>query len=109
MGGYEAIGYYRKALLSSKQQKKDEGVHVADPSAQSCYAEVESVDIGSSKWKFLCGHKYQPLKYCLESVRCEFLNLAEELDLFWSLQIVMAISVVLRMKLTNSSSSISGG
>jgi len=80
--GYEAIGYYRKALLSSKQQKKDEGVHVADPSAQSCYAEVESVDIGSSKWKFLCGHKYQPLKYCLESVRCEFLNLAEELDLF---------------------------
>ena len=27
----------------------------------------------------------QPLKYCLESVRCEFLHLAEDLDLFLDL------------------------
>lgn len=67
--GVEAISYYRKAC-----QHKD------DPESQ--YADPESVDIGPERWKFVCGHALQPLKYCLESVRLEFLHLAEDLDLF---------------------------
>jgi len=78
--GFEAIGYYRKALVQQQRQhKEDDG---DDYNASSPYADVESVDIGPERWKFLCGHALQPLKYCLESVRCEFLHLAEDLDLF---------------------------
>jgi len=67
--GAEALTYYRKAC-----QHKD------DP--ESPYADPASVDIGPERWKFLCGHALQPLKYCLESVRLEFLHLAEDLELF---------------------------
>lgn len=67
--GAEALKYYREAC-----RNKD------DP--ESSYAEPESVDIGPERWKFLCGHALQPLRYCLESVRLEFLHLAEDLDLF---------------------------
>ena len=67
--GVEAIQYYRNAYE-----------HRDDP--DSPYADPESVDIGPQRWRFLCGHEMQPLKYCLESVRLEFLHLAEDLDLF---------------------------
>lgn len=67
--GVEAIQYYRNACE-----------HRDDP--DSPYADPESVDIGPQRWRFLCGHELQPLKYCLESVRLEFLHLAEDLDLF---------------------------
>ena len=67
--GVEAIQYYRNAYE-----------HRDDP--DSPYADPESVDIGPQRWRFLCGHDMQPLKYCLESVRLEFLHLAEELELF---------------------------
>ena len=78
--GFEAIGYYRKALVQQQRQhKEDDG---DDHNASSPYADVESVDIGPERWKFLCGHALQPLKYCLQSVRCEFLHLAEDFDLF---------------------------
>jgi RNA polymerase I-specific transcription initiation factor RRN3 len=67
--GAEALRYYRSACRRSD-----------DP--EGPYADPESVDIGPERWKFLCGHALQPLKYCLESVRAEFLNLAEDLNLF---------------------------
>ena len=67
--GAEAIKYYRQACK-----------HQDDP--ESPYADPDSVDISPARWKALCGHAMQPLKYCLESVRLEFLNLAEDLELF---------------------------
>ncbi|KAL7433136.1 hypothetical protein ACHAXM_003443 [Skeletonema potamos] len=67
--GVEAIQYYRNAYE-----------HRDDP--DSPFADPESVDIGPQRWRFLCGHELQPLKYCLESVRLEFLHLAEDLELF---------------------------
>jgi hypothetical protein len=67
--GVEAIQYYRDAIE-----------HRDDP--DSLYADHESVDIGPQRWRFLCGHELQPLKYCLESVRLEFLHIADDLDLF---------------------------
>eukprot|EP00977_Amphora_coffeiformis_P004963 scaffold1058_cov163-Amphora_coffeaeformis.AAC.3 len=35
------------------------------------------IDIGAHRWERLCKHELNPLKYCLESVRVEFLQLAE--------------------------------
>lgn len=67
--GSEALRYYR----SARRCGDDPEGPCADP---------ESVDIGPERWKFLCSHSLQPLKYCLESVRVEFLNLAQDLNLF---------------------------
>jgi hypothetical protein len=66
--GAEALWYYRSARQ-----------HDDDP--EGSYADHESVDIGPERWKFLCSHPLQPLKYCLESVRVEYLNLAQDLNL----------------------------
>mmetsp|Transcript_30016 Transcript_30016/g.63181 ORF Transcript_30016/g.63181 Transcript_30016/m.63181 type:complete len:417 (-) Transcript_30016:27-1277(-) len=67
--GVEAAKHYRMALR-----------HRDDP--DSPYADIESIDIGPKRWRFLCGHALQPVKHCLESVRIEFLHLAEDLELF---------------------------
>jgi RNA polymerase I-specific transcription initiation factor RRN3 len=69
--GAEALTYYHRACQ-----------HQDDPEAG--YADPQSVDIGPERWKFLCGHSLQPLKYCLESVRSEFLTLAQDLNLFYN-------------------------
>ncbi|KAL3779367.1 hypothetical protein HJC23_005227 [Cyclotella cryptica] len=67
--GAEALHYYHEAWLH-----RDED--------DSPYAQPESVDLGPKRWKLICNHPLQPLKYCLESVRVEFLHVAEDLDLF---------------------------
>ena len=67
--GAEALKYYRQACK-----------FVNDPESE--YADPVSVDIGPERWKLICGHALQPLTYCLESVRVEFLHLAEDLNLF---------------------------
>ena len=67
--GYEAVKYYRLACAHKDDQ-------------ESPYADPESVDISPQRWRQLCGHELQPLRYCLESVRHEFLLLAEDLNLF---------------------------
>ena len=69
--GAEALTYYHRACQ-----------HKNDP--EGGYADPRSVDIGPERWKFLCGHSLRPLKYCLESVRSEFLTLAQDLNLFYN-------------------------
>ena len=67
--GAEALHYYQVAWK-----------HRDDPESQ--YASPESVNLGAKRWKAICKHPLQPLKYCLESVRVEFLHMAEDLNLF---------------------------
>lgn len=67
--GAEALKYYRRACKFANDPESD-------------YADPVSVDIGPERWKLICGHVLQPLTYCLESVRVEFLHLAEDLNLF---------------------------
>lgn len=43
--------------------------------------DVEGINIGIDRWSKLCSHHLNPLRYCLESVRGEFLHLASVLDL----------------------------
>jgi RNA polymerase I-specific transcription initiation factor RRN3 len=58
--GVEAVKFYRYAA--------------ANPGGQ--HAELEHVDIGPERWNRICGHSLEPLRFCLESVRTEFLQLA---------------------------------
>jgi len=41
----------------------------------------EHIDIGAGRWTQLCSHRTRPLRYCLESVRSEFLELSRTHDL----------------------------
>lgn len=67
--GAEALHYYRAAWK-----------HRDDPESE--YASPESVNLRAKRWKAICSHPLQPLKYCLESVRVEFLHMAEDMHLF---------------------------
>jgi RNA polymerase I-specific transcription initiation factor RRN3 len=76
--GQEAIQFYRCAVArqSSEKMMKDD-----DERSCSSYPELESIDLSSKRWTFLCGHQLQPLRFCLESVRSEFLHVALFFDL----------------------------
>jgi RNA polymerase I-specific transcription initiation factor RRN3 len=69
--GAESIRYYRSAIKSHERQQQlpneDDGCSYADP---------EHVDISPQRWASVCGHPLQPLRFCLESVRGEFLHVA---------------------------------
>ncbi len=67
--GAEALKYYRQSRRYAN-------------SPESTCADPDSVDIGPDRWKLICGHALQPLSYCLESVRVEFLHVAEDMNLF---------------------------
>ena len=67
--GAEALHYYQTAWR-----------HRDDPESQ--FASPESVNLESKRWKAIVKHPLQPLRNCLESVRVEFLHVAEDLDLF---------------------------
>ena len=64
--GNEAIEYYREAVSNEANQDNDE----------PDYPDVESMNLETKRWTALCGHALQPLRFCLESVRSEFLHVA---------------------------------
>ena len=64
--GQEAIQFYRDA--SENQNARD----MNEENDQDTYPDLEFVDLSSAR----CGHPLQPLRFCLESVRSEFLHVA---------------------------------
>ena len=74
--GKDAIDYYRLAMAyhntPTDGSTDDDGLRYADP---------EHVDISRDRWTRLCTHELQPLRYCLESVRGEFLRVAGTFEL----------------------------
>ena len=70
--GAEAMQYYRAAI----EYHSTHGAHEVDPDAEIPYADPEHVDIRPERWAQICGHELQPLRFCLESVRGEFLHVA---------------------------------
>lgn len=48
----------------------------SDPSEDS-ECESEDINISRERWEKLCSHQLQPLRYCLESVRYEFLDVVD--------------------------------
>lgn len=59
--GVEAIKFYHKTRSTNVKDVSVDGDHV---------------DIGPARWTAICNHSLQPLRFCLESVRTEFLHLA---------------------------------
>lgn len=73
--GGEAVTYHRHAA------EKYNG-HDSDSVPQDdTVTEFESVDIDRARWMKVCSHHLNPLRYCLESVRGEFLYISEVLSL----------------------------
>ena len=66
--GGEAVKHYRTAVAKNAASTEDA-------------TDVEGINIGIDRWSKLCSHHLNPLRYCLESVRGEFLHVASVLDL----------------------------
>jgi RNA polymerase I-specific transcription initiation factor RRN3 len=65
--GTDALRFSREAL---KQFDEGESTGRADlPSPND-------IDLGVTRWTRVCSHELQPLRFCLESVRSEFLHVA---------------------------------
>lgn len=75
--GNEAVEYYKKAVSNESVNPggTSNGKSNAEPDETS-YPDVESINLENQRWTFLCGHALQPLRFCLESVRSEFLHVA---------------------------------
>eukprot|EP00980_Cylindrotheca_fusiformis_P008890 scaffold1900_cov123-Cylindrotheca_fusiformis.AAC.16 len=74
--GTEAIEYYRKAVAShSSVEASQDGID------ENLFPDPVYIDLGEQRWTRICSHELQPLRYCLESVRSEFLHIAHAFDL----------------------------
>ena len=72
--GQEAVEFYRSAVdyhasASLPQEHEWELPH------------PDHIDISSRRWTLICGHPLQPLRFCLESVRSEFVHVAHAFEL----------------------------
>lgn len=74
--GPEAIKFYREVsagyTAGTESPDDNEAFFMPDP---------EHIDMGSKRWTTICSHNLQPLRFCLESVRSEFLHIAHAYDL----------------------------
>ena len=73
--GTDAINFYRQAVAQRHEQKANGtngGVLLPDP---------EDIDLGTARWTNVCNHDLQPLRFCLESVRSEFLHVTHAFGL----------------------------
>ncbi len=73
--GKECIQYYRRAVEYHQNLEENHDCEVLD------YSDPQLIDITPERWNRLCSHHLNPLRFCLESVRGEFLLLADNFDL----------------------------
>jgi RNA polymerase I-specific transcription initiation factor RRN3 len=74
--GTEAIDYHRKAVASYSSMEVAE-----DDVDDMHYPDPMHINLSAERWTRICIHDLQPLRYCLESVRNEFLNIARAYNL----------------------------
>lgn len=67
---HDAVAYYEKI---DEEDIADDHIFL--------FSDPQLIDISMKRWTHLCSHHLQPLKYCLESVRGEFLLLADRFEL----------------------------
>lgn len=70
--GSDAIQCYKAALAGHSPEGADDDSYLPDPA---------HIDLGAARWTRICSHELQPLRYCLESVRSEFLHVAHFYEL----------------------------
>ena len=77
--GKECIEYYQNAVEyhnnHNMEEEGDDYAEILD------YTDPQFIDISSERWNKVCSYHLNPLRFCLESVRAEFLFLANEFDL----------------------------
>jgi RNA polymerase I-specific transcription initiation factor RRN3 len=64
--GREAIQFYQEVVANQKIR----------PDTDVAYPYCDHMNLSSDRWTFLCRHELSPLRFCLESVRSEFLHVA---------------------------------
>ncbi|CAJ1969252.1 unnamed protein product [Cylindrotheca closterium] len=64
--GKEAMEFYKEVVAASTEEAGDVPSHI---------------DLSPERWTRICCHQLQPLRYCLESVRSEFLHISHFFDL----------------------------
>ncbi|KAL3944086.1 MAG: hypothetical protein SGBAC_001817 [Bacillariaceae sp.] len=70
--GKEAMEYYKEVVESLSAEAGGN---------QAQYSVPSHIDLSPERWTRICCHELQPLRYCLESVRSEFLHIAHFFDL----------------------------
>lgn len=71
--GREAFAYYDAAKAYWEDHPHDD---------DAPFPELSYIDLSHERWVRLCSHDLQPLLFCLESVREEFLNVASVFSIF---------------------------
>mmetsp|Transcript_10897 Transcript_10897/g.21974 ORF Transcript_10897/g.21974 Transcript_10897/m.21974 type:complete len:823 (+) Transcript_10897:176-2644(+) len=75
--GNEAVEYYRKAVSHEAASTNGTADGNLDQDRDDPhFPDLECINLGGKRWTSLCGHALQPLRFCLESVRSEFLHMA---------------------------------
>ena len=77
--GKECLNYYEEAKAYHLKVSNDGDAKSVEDDLM--YGEIELIDISSTRWNRLCSHHLNPLRFCLESVRGEFLSLADAFKL----------------------------
>jgi RNA polymerase I-specific transcription initiation factor RRN3 len=72
--GTEAVDFY-KTIVAGYSSMVESG------DGHSDFPDPEQIDLSTKRWTFICTHDLQPLRYCLESVRSEFLHIAHAFEL----------------------------
>jgi RNA polymerase I-specific transcription initiation factor RRN3 len=77
--GKESIDHHQKAIKYHRNlESSNEDVDVL------LYSDPRLIDISTKRWTRIVSHHLNPLKYCLESVRGEFLLLSDRFNLIES-------------------------
>ena len=78
--GVEAIDYYLSAVDYHSTTSSSTPTPPEDENLWEL-PHPDNIDICGQRWMSLCCHELQPLRFCLESVRDEFLHVAHAFDL----------------------------
>ena len=102
--GKECIEHYQNAV-EYHNNREMQGNDDDENTSMFDYGDPQLIDISPERWNKVCSYHLNPLRFCLESVRAEFLFLAHEFDL---LDTTLLERLFVEDKKWASSSSISG-
>merc|ERR1712070_420096 len=74
--GSEAVEYFKEATMNKGETENGISNKTFNETSEIKYPDIEIINLGSKRWSNLCDHPLQPLRFCLESVRSEFLNIS---------------------------------
>lgn len=81
--GVEAIKFYQSAVEYHSPTSSSTPPPPEDEDLWE-FPHPDTIDIGGTRWAKICCHELQPLSFCLESVRDEFLHVAHAFDMIES-------------------------